>query len=1469
MADGSIQQGALDDLAQWLRASLDRTYCRVLVVDDRGEHVHVAAAAAAMRRTPLEWNPYATSRTMLAELPGRFLDREPVLLEGTAIPRTAPFLQAIGKDPLTELLIVPLVFDGRVVGLLDLGECRARAQRGGRLEHGQPRRPSRPGLDGKDSLLDSARRMAPLAARVLESERKRQLLERLEGTLRELQSETGALWRAISHLGAELLSAACGAVYVCHANTEEFVLLASNNRGNLAESLVARCRRGEGFVGSLGATAARRWPDAGGCQSPFIDGAALRSAVAVAIPGADIETVLVVADDASRRIFTDTEIDVLERFVLHASLAHRRAHLSPESRQLAQFKVLHQITDYTRKLQDLDRGLHALLTGVTAGYGLRFNRAALFLYNEARATLDGKMAIGNVTWEDALADWQHDRQAGPYDFAEYVEIVGGNPLPVTRLHELVTGLSLPLDDGGVLRDALDSPRLLLSNHDASRLPDAIRKVFAPDAKAPILLVRLMTTHPLGLIIADNQFNGAPIGLEAIEALTTFAGAAAIAIERFQLRDESELVDRAARALVEPPDTYDPVAVMRRIVGEAVTLCNASAGVLWPYYEDGQQFAPQFIAVNLSGGSERDMLACRPRTSGMARRVLEKHYVAVPSVAVEPVLGSERRQLLVAAGIQSFQGIALQVGNERLGVLYVDYPAPRRFEDVDRRRLTRFAVHAALALKSARLARRVHDAQRTERALARIAPLTYLDKTIDHIAELAKDLLECAVVVLHVYDASTDTFIGHHHVGDLVDAEAAARDVQEDSSLVRRVMEQPGPLAVEELEQDRWFGPTRFARVERIQSCLALPLKVSNPDLVVGALFANFRDRRRFTADLRMRARSFASQAGIAIGNALKLRENEALAAVPRALLTTENLQDTLDCVARMTAAALGVRGTSPVMSQVVLKEGLDLVIRAVAGGDERMIGTSLAPGIGSQAGFAADMKEPVVAIYDDAELRFNVSDEIRRGFKSGMSARMVVGKELIGILEIRSPYVREFGESHTALLLSVAAQAAMAIKADRRNTDLERKRGHLQALRRAEECAERVRVRRGGMTREDVLNELLQIVVECYREHSVAPRPTTFGTLLLRKPSDILVLEGVYPPDRRQRFEAAIGPGWRLNRRPVGITGWTVIHGEPRLEVNLSSAHPTFVAIDDATRSEITAPILSCGAVVGVLDVESDSPRGFDRDDLNTLVTLAGFVAIALTNHGTDDIRRAAHDLGKSMTLSRDATRDLLGAGRDPDPATVVQRLEQQLEDFDFHCRLTDDIKAAAMVLNEEPLHKQWTSLVELIEAAIDRFRATAANKQIRLDRRVPPADPIPLWIDKDRIRQVITNLLANAIQYTQTSGAVEVSIVREPEADRVIVAVADNGRHRPPVEDLTRMFAPYYRVRSTGAGAPAEREDDVGQGLGLSIAKTLVELHRGRIWAEHNDRGGLTVAFDLASKEEASPGNGLDPCHAEDGAPR
>jgi signal transduction histidine kinase len=1291
-----------------------------------------------------------------------------------------------------------------------------------------------------------------LARLLRESERKCQLLERLEEILRELPPKTNALWREIARLGAKLVNAAVGAVYVRHANNQPFELQASHGSTHLKSFLAPRCWPGEGFIGLVDPDrVSRRWPDASAAPSPSPDDAALKAALAVPIRGTGIEVVLLVADDAARRSFTDIDLDILERFVRHAADAYRRVHLNPESRQLARFKILHQISDYTlhqinddtRTTEDLDRVVHAVLTGITAGYGLGFNRAALFLVNEARKTLDCKMAVGNLTWEEASADWQRDRQTGPQDFGEYLSAVRrSGPMPSGRLHGLMCELSIPLDNDG---DALRSPKLLLAGKDIGRLPPELRGILDPDDQTQILLVRLMTTRQIGLVIVDNRFTKEPAGPDDVDALVAFASTAAVAIESIQVRDESKLVDRAVRALNEQ-ETHDVAAMMERIVREAVILCDGTLGVFWPYHQDSQQFGP-LIAVNLNPKSKKDMAQHEPRDIGTAQTILDEGYLAIKNVdGEEELLDIERRRLLVEAGIHSFQGVALQVGSERLGALYIDYDRRRDFNDANRRLLKRFAMHAALALKSARLSRRARDAQRTMEAL--VAPLTTLERTVGGIATLAKDVLECDVVTLHVYNASTDTFERPpRHAGNLVDEEAARLDPEEDSRLVRWVMEQPGPVLIDDVKQEPSFGTTRFTRVENIQSCMALPLK--GFDLPVGALFANFHGERRLTSDQRMRGGLFASQAAVEIENALKLRESERMAFMTRELLSSASLQQTLNAVAKMAADMFGSRDGSPVVSQVVLQEGSHLVIRAIDGGDTGVIGMYRPRGAGSQAGFAAEWREAVIASYEPDEAPpFSVDDEQRRNFKSGMSARMIAGEEdLIGVLEIRSERFRRFGKWHAALLSTLAAHAAMAIKSDQRSAGVRRSRGHLQALREAERSAESVR--RGKVSREKALSELLKITVDCFQIHSVDPAATTFGTLFLLRPPGIRVLEGVYPPEVRERFVKVFGLERNLHVGPIGITGRTVRSKSSQLGLNLPNGHRDYLRTIAETRSEIAAPIISCEEVVGVLNVESPSPHGFDQDDVKTLETLAGFVAIALANHGIQHIQLAAHDLRISMRKAVERTKSLLSSAYERDPSELRGRLKQQVENFDFLYRLTQDIMAAAMITNEQPLQERQASLAKLVESEARSWKEAAAEKLLDLDWTIPVGDPVELLLDEDRMRQVITNIIANAVKYSRSGGKIEVRVTRGANPDHVIVAVIDEGRGTPPATDLERLFEPYYRVQPERV----QPEEQDGQGLGLSIAKTLVELHGGHIRARVNDRGGLTVTFELDTKRGAA----------------
>ena len=168
--------------------------------------------------------------------------------------------------------------------------------------------------------------------------------------------------------------------------------------------------------------------------------------------------------------------------------------------------------------------------------------------------------------------------------------------------------------------------------------------------------------------------------------------------------------------------------------------------------------------------------------------------------------------------------------------------------------------------------------------------------------------------------------------------------------------------------------------------------------------------------------------------------------------------------------------------------------------------------------------------------------------------------------------------------------------------------------------------------------------------------------------------------------------------------------------------------------------------------------------------------------------------------------------------------------------RLVDDVvdlarmDALAMPINREP-----TELGPLLEETAGVVRSLATDRQLSLNVTYPPDLP-ELSLDPLRIRQVVFNLLTNAIRFTER-GSVSVCVRQGQE--EVIVSVSDTGRGIPP-EELDTIFDEFYQV-----GRP-KSDPDMGKGLGLAIAKRLVQLHGGRIWVESELGKGSTFAFSL-----------------------
>ena len=156
-------------------------------------------------------------------------------------------------------------------------------------------------------------------------------------------------------------------------------------------------------------------------------------------------------------------------------------------------------------------------------------------------------------------------------------------------------------------------------------------------------------------------------------------------------------------------------------------------------------------------------------------------------------------------------------------------------------------------------------------------------------------------------------------------------------------------------------------------------------------------------------------------------------------------------------------------------------------------------------------------------------------------------------------------------------------------------------------------------------------------------------------------------------------------------------------------------------------------------------------------------------------------------------------------------------------------------------VHRAPFSLAKLVAETCGRFAATASEKKIELGFDVPEDDPLMVEGDRDKIDVALGNLVRNAITFTDAAG--QVGIKAEGEAGYVKVFVVDTGIGIPAAE-IDRIFDRFYQVESHLTRRHG------GMGLGLSIAKAMVEMHGGQIWCESREGTGSLFCFMLPKTE-------------------
>lgn len=306
---------------------------------------------------------------------------------------------------------------------------------------------------------------------------------------------------------------------------------------------------------------------------------------------------------------------------------------------------------------------------------------------------------------------------------------------------------------------------------------------------------------------------------------------------------------------------------------------------------------------------------------------------------------------------------------------------------------------------------------------------------------------------------------------------------------------------------------------------------------------------------------------------------------------------------------------------------------------------------------------------------------------------------------------------------------------------------------------------------------------------------------------------------------------------------------EPRLIGPSSPIVKHFTAASD--QPLIIVPLISRGETLGVIGATPPAGRPFTNDDLMLFADLARHGSLAIDNARLYlESQQAVHAREEVLAIVSHDLRNPLNAVT---LGTSMLKLSESLADEDREQLDAIDVSAKRMnrliadlldVTRLEggkqlPIQPARVELDSMFHETYELFKAQASASEITLQFQAAEATP-PVYADRDRIMQVLSNLIGNSMKFTPSGGMI--TLRAEPQRDRVRCTVADTGPGIPR-EHQGEIFNPYWQ---------AKRAERLGAGLGLPIAKGIVEAHGGSIWVESEPGKGTRFFFTLPVYREA-----------------
>jgi signal transduction histidine kinase len=459
----------------------------------------------------------------------------------------------------------------------------------------------------------------------------------------------------------------------------------------------------------------------------------------------------------------------------------------------------------------------------------------------------------------------------------------------------------------------------------------------------------------------------------------------------------------------------------------------------------------------------------------------------------------------------------------------------------------------------------------------------------------------------------------------------------------------------------------------------------------------------------------------------------------------------------------------------------------------------------------------------------------------------------IGVILIRRTEVRPFSEKQIALLRTFADQAMIAIENVRLFKELEqRNRDLTESLEQQTATSEILRVIARSPTD-------LQPVLKTLIENAVRLCTAQEGSLF-QFDGELCHLGAMYG--------GLASTEKYLTENPFSPTRGTIV-GRAALErrtVHVANilADPEYTGFSDLVRpgqnryrTLLAVPMLREGSLIGVITIRRTEVAPFTDKQIELVTTFADQAVIAIENvrlfqeiqeknqqlemaskHKSQFLASVSHELRTPLNAIIGFSDVLLDPSLDVNEEKRLRFLTHILNSGKHLLGLINEILDLSKVeAGRLELEKETTAIADVLDAAANTLRPLAAKKS--LDLRVETNGHIPrVPMDAARIRQVVLNLVGNAIKFTPEGG--QVWLRANASGEVVRVEVEDTGPGIPN-EDHQRIFLEFEQARIGSAGSKPE-----GTGLGLALAKKFVEMHGGKIWVESEVGKGSRFCFTL-----------------------